>query len=251
MMEDAAKPRGPGLPGRAQRSSLIGKLFDETGDRLTPSHAKSRKGVKLRSYISHRLIAKAGRMGTSGWRLPAPALEAGIAAAIRTQLAAPGFALTLLPDAGAEEIARWSAGLADLPASRDDTVIHALARREDIAPGTMVIALNTAALAGRLGVDEDRLNAASLCIQSPFTTRKRGVETRIVLGNPLPTVDQVLLANIARAHVLFAQLRKGPRSMKSRDRLAPQPAGSSSCCPSPSLPPTSSRRWSQAVSRLG
>lgn len=43
---------------KAKRKSLIcGKLFDETGDRLTPSHSKIRKGVRLRYYISHRLVS--------------------------------------------------------------------------------------------------------------------------------------------------------------------------------------------------
>ena len=37
------------------KSLLCGKLFDETGDRLTPSHTKTRAGIRLRYYISHHL----------------------------------------------------------------------------------------------------------------------------------------------------------------------------------------------------
>ncbi|WP_261391087.1 recombinase family protein [Roseovarius atlanticus] len=45
----------------ASRNSLLcGKLFDEAGDRLTPSHSKTRKCVCLWYYIFHRLVAQAG-----------------------------------------------------------------------------------------------------------------------------------------------------------------------------------------------
>lgn len=48
------KERGMGRGGRKQISLLIGKLFDEAGDRLTLSHTKSSKGQRLRYYVSNR-----------------------------------------------------------------------------------------------------------------------------------------------------------------------------------------------------
>ena len=64
------------LSGQAQshtrsgrKSLLAGLLFDETGDRLTPSHAV-KGGRRYRYYISHRLM-DAGRRDEAGWRLPA------------------------------------------------------------------------------------------------------------------------------------------------------------------------------------
>lgn len=80
---------------------LTGILFDETGDRLSPTHA-NKKGVRYRYYISQRLIQKRRNRGTkadvldrpdgsrsvatggdisvstqtgSGWRVPARELE--------------------------------------------------------------------------------------------------------------------------------------------------------------------------------
>ena len=47
----AAKSRG--TKQRAARSPLAGKLYDETGDRLTPSHSR-KNGKRLRYYISRR-----------------------------------------------------------------------------------------------------------------------------------------------------------------------------------------------------
>ena len=51
-----------------QRSLLCGKIYDETGDRLTPSHSKTRACVRLRYYVSHRLIKNSGAASKDGWR---------------------------------------------------------------------------------------------------------------------------------------------------------------------------------------
>lgn len=59
---------------RAGRKSLLaGILFDETGDRLSPSHAV-RSGRRYRYYVSRRLV-QARRKDAAGWRLPAEHLE--------------------------------------------------------------------------------------------------------------------------------------------------------------------------------
>ena len=50
----SAKPRRRTTKGRAARSPLAGKLFDETGDRLTPSHTKKKNGQRLR-YLPDQL----------------------------------------------------------------------------------------------------------------------------------------------------------------------------------------------------
>ena len=81
MLQDgAARTRKSGARAnrKTQASLLIGKLFDETGDRLTPSHSKSKTGTRLRYFVSHRLIARSGETKKGGWRLPAPELESAI-----------------------------------------------------------------------------------------------------------------------------------------------------------------------------
>ena len=65
-------------------ASLMGKLRNETGDRLTPTHTK-RHGRRLRYYVSNRLIS--GGADPSGWRLPAPAFEREVAKAVARHLA--------------------------------------------------------------------------------------------------------------------------------------------------------------------
>ena len=72
LMDKSAKPRSK--PAAAHPSPLVGKLFDETGARLTPSHA-SKGGKRYRYYISRRHISDAAADVGSGWRLPADQLE--------------------------------------------------------------------------------------------------------------------------------------------------------------------------------
>lgn len=50
-----------------QRSLLCGKIFDETGDRLTPSHTKTKAGVRQRYYVSHHLIKNSGEANKEVW----------------------------------------------------------------------------------------------------------------------------------------------------------------------------------------
>ena len=77
LMQDAARRRGQ-PNGQSNASALVGRLFDETGDRLTPSHSK-RKARRYRYYVSRRLIegsaSDATSPGSGGWRLPAKQLE--------------------------------------------------------------------------------------------------------------------------------------------------------------------------------
>src|SRR5215216_2855395 len=71
--------------GRIREKSLLcGRLYDETGDRLTPSHAV-KDGRRYRYYISQRLM-ETRRRDQAGWRLPGEELEAGVIAAIRDLL---------------------------------------------------------------------------------------------------------------------------------------------------------------------
>ena len=201
------QPRVAEERGRAP-SLLAGKLFDETGDRLTPSHTKMRSGKRLRYYVSRRLIRKTKGDPAGGWRLPAPELEQAIAGLVRGKIAAPGFIAELLPDASADEIV----ALRDSLETSDDTttdIYLSLIERIDIAPGEMQLRLSAIAVAIRLAISAERLNEATLTLSAPFTARKRGVETRLVINNaPMPR-DTTLIRNIALAQDWMAALKAG------------------------------------------
>ena len=71
----SAKPRSK--PAAAHVSPLAGKIFDETGDRLTPSYA-CKGGKRYRYYVSRRLVTGASDDGTgcSGHESPREILPA-------------------------------------------------------------------------------------------------------------------------------------------------------------------------------
>src|SRR5208282_4945776 len=77
---------------RVEPSPLVGKLFEPSGARLTPSHA--RKGERrYRYYVSRRLTNGPASEVPNGWRLPAPELERTVAAAAQQLLGdAPAIA---------------------------------------------------------------------------------------------------------------------------------------------------------------
>ena len=55
--------------GRPPVSLLAEKVFDETSNRLTPTHSKTASGTRLRYCVSNRLIKESGEKDISGWRL--------------------------------------------------------------------------------------------------------------------------------------------------------------------------------------
>ena len=57
-----------------QPSLLAGLVFDETGERLTPSHA-IKKGTRYRYYVSRSLIVGTAKGKSNGRRIPAANLE--------------------------------------------------------------------------------------------------------------------------------------------------------------------------------
>ena len=66
-----------------QPSLLAGLAFDETGERLTPSHAV-KKGTRYRYYVSRSLIIGAAKDQSKGRRIPAANLETLVITRLRS-----------------------------------------------------------------------------------------------------------------------------------------------------------------------
>ncbi|MEL6735543.1 MAG: recombinase family protein, partial [Pseudomonadota bacterium] len=88
-------------------SPLVGKLFDETGDRLTPSHSR-KNGKRLRYYISRRLIKDRSQQHPDAWRLPADQIEMLLADTLLARLSRPGAALEMTTGLEAGQVQRVS-----------------------------------------------------------------------------------------------------------------------------------------------
>ncbi|MGB6537615.1 MAG: recombinase family protein, partial [Xanthobacteraceae bacterium] len=82
---------------------LIGRIFDDAGNRMSPSHAR-KGGSKYRYYLSSALLnGRAERTGSVA-RVPAAELEAVVVRAVREYVKSPGA--TNNPDLIATHIAR-------------------------------------------------------------------------------------------------------------------------------------------------
>jgi site-specific DNA recombinase len=208
-------------------SLLGGVLFDETGDRLTPSHA-IKDGKRYRYYISQRLM-QARKRDASGWRLPAEELEATILAALRNLLADHQQLLEIIGGEGREATAIKTAldratNLGhSLSAPLDQNATEALRTilaRIEIEPGQITLSLSRDGLRRCLGIetlqrDTDGKSSpdpapSTICL--PFVVRRRGVESRLVIGGEQqrpPSVDQRLIDTIARAMNWMQRLTSG------------------------------------------
>ena len=79
LLRSRAVRRAPRV-AKSAASPFIGKLFDESGQSLTPSHAV--KGERrYRYYVSRSLIRGSVDSAIGGWRLPAPEIERSVAIA--------------------------------------------------------------------------------------------------------------------------------------------------------------------------
>lgn len=200
---------------RPSVSPLAGLIFDQTGDRLTPSHSKTSNGRKLRYYVSHRLIRGTAPRDPSGWQLPGPELEKKVADLIRRHLNKPEVRTNILCDAAMDETAQISIKLSEMGKVEQSTraglqdACLALAARIDVTPGELRIAISAECLADLLDVGQSRINEELLTFTSSFQHRKRGVETKLIIDDSPSEVDATLLRNIARACKYFDLVTSG------------------------------------------
>jgi hypothetical protein len=115
--------------------------FDETGERLTPSHAV-KKGTRYRYYVSKSLIIGTAKDHSKGRRIPAGNLEDLVINRLRAFLADQGAILNAIRDEhsdGAKQkrlIARGlqiAEGLPAMPSDQTRAMLIALLRRNQNA----------------------------------------------------------------------------------------------------------------------
>ena len=203
-------------------SLLAGLVYDDTGDRLCPTHA-SKKGRRYRYYISKRLMHRTGSTD-GGWRLPASELEGAVAQAVAKfqqdklrvvdalQLAetAPDRLRAILSRA-----ATAARELHDDQPERHRQLLHLLLHRITLQAGSMRIELKRSGL-WRLVAGTDPDNSAHadglIAVTVPIEPRRRGVEAKLILRateRAAVTPDQYMINLIARAHLWFRQLVEG------------------------------------------
>ncbi|KAA9008797.1 recombinase family protein [Histidinibacterium aquaticum] len=208
--ERGQRRRGPNGKQVAADSALLkGKLRDGTGDRLTPTHVQ-RGDRRYRYYVSNRLIS--GGPDPNALRIPAIELERRVteivaghiqAAGERHRLATPSDAVA--SQSLSERATAYAANLRTDPG-------QALARLIDgvtLATGQITIRLDGTALAAALDLKEEEIERESLTIALPLQYRRRGQETRIVVGELQSTPDATLLRALRMAHRWATSIRDG------------------------------------------
>ena len=147
------------------------------------------------------------------WRLPAPQLETSIARVVHNHLADPGILPKLLGKIDAKDVDQLQAKtklLADTVAPHQSaSKWSALISSATISPGKLMVQLNSEAIADSLGVREDRIDGTHLRLEAAFQLRRKGVETKIILGGEPSEVDEVLIRNIVKARTWFEAIKRG------------------------------------------
>jgi site-specific DNA recombinase len=189
---------------KSAASPLTGKLFDESGQSLTPSHAV--KGDRrYRYYVSRNLINGTPDSGRSGWRLPAPEIERTVASA----------AYTILSDQAAIAEAVHTVGVAEsrLPSIFSTAAAWMKRLQSEVEVGAALNALVDRAdlidagirVSIKLPISKagEQHGTTELIIKRvfPMVVRRRGFEMRLVIQGsraPAPLADLVLMTAIAR-----------------------------------------------------
>jgi site-specific DNA recombinase len=160
--------------------------------------------------VYNRLIT--GGPDPTGWRLPAPKLEAIIARLIADHLTAATTERRLMaaPDLReGEKLIRASQGLLQRLRQKDPDTLRAILTSGSIDPRRITLTLDKAELATALGISPENLAPDLANIHSPVRLRRRGVEAKLVIGDHQPDPDPVLIRTLRDAHLWAGALREG------------------------------------------
>ena len=201
-----APPAGAAKLRSSSPSPLRGKLFDEAGIRLTPTHAV-KNNKRYRYYVSQRLTSGCGNTNSSAvnqcWRLPAREIERFVSEAIQNLLSDQGELTLRVREVGVEG-SRIAEVLMNV--SRWDGDPLELIDRVDLGTEEIAIVVD---LSDLLGGEPTRIRHTV-----PTTIRRRGVETRLVIGGfqgepRTYSSDPALIKAIARSRQWFDDLVSG------------------------------------------
>ena len=224
-------------------SLLAGLAFDDSGERLTPTHAV-KKGTRYRYYVSNSLITGSAKDHSQGRRIPAGNLESLVIGRLRAFLADEGAILSAISGAehnGVEQkrlIARGRRISEELPMLAPDAVrslLMMLVNRVDIKPEHIEIRLYRSRLHDLLQAQSlesslaDRAPASRpgdiLKLEVRTRLQRVGREVKLVVHNAedRAEADPGLLRIVARAHDFQERLIRNPDltvpAIASQERL--------------------------------
>jgi site-specific DNA recombinase len=241
---NAVKPRGSHIHHSDHQTTghlLTGLLYDDTGDRMSPTHAKAH-GRRYRYYVSSRIKATK-RTDPSSWRIPAPEID-------RTVVQ---FAATILNDHGqlvdwikanatnsdiqacleaarnlrsklhgAATTSKMSTDQGRLESQRQHehrVIVSEMFSRITLGTEAITFVVDVSGVVGLLNgssvkasrSDNDRVEH-QVALQLAITVKRRGVEMRLIVEGDQMTraPDPSLVTLVAKAHVYLEQLTSAP-----------------------------------------
>jgi site-specific DNA recombinase len=216
------------LPRKTEASVLMGKISDETGEGLSPTHTV-KSGRRYCYYICRGLRTQAG---DTGWRLPGKRFEDLVAKAVR-HILTDSVALSLALQAADIPATSYGAIIAAikhrLTEASDERLLKQVVDRVQLESGNMRLTLDLQSLLAQHSEPNRPLMIERLV---PIEIKRRGVEMRLVLrsnANVTANVDPILVKVIAKAHVWFEDLASGAvtniKELATREGVSPSYVG--------------------------
>ena len=205
---------GEKRPRVTEASPLIGKLFDESGTSLTPTHA-NKKGKRYRYYISQELVTGMNR-SSKGWRLPALEIENLVTQAARQILDNHSTLIDSLREVGVltrdiPDILKVASGESrklNSTTDRSETLTR-IVQRVELNNQCMRLTLQLASIVGRSD-NSNSMTPESITRDVPMKIKRRGVEMRLVIAGGISSrYDPALIKVVARARTWFDELQTG------------------------------------------
>jgi len=211
-------------------SLLAGLVFDESGQRLTPTHTV-KKGTRYRYYVSKSLVTGAAKDSAQGRRVPAGNLESLVVGKLRAFLADKGAILSAISDTakiGAEQqrlIARGRQVSDEFPTLSPDAIrssLMTLVQRIDITPEHVEIRVYRQGLHDLLAAPSieptlvppapRNYDADVVTFKVEAHLQRVGREMKLVVDNAenQAEADPGLLRIIVRAHDFHERLIRDP-----------------------------------------
>ncbi|MBF0561729.1 MAG: recombinase family protein [Alphaproteobacteria bacterium] len=202
--------------GRIEASVLVGRIYEDSGERMTPSHA-IKNGRRYRYYVSRSLVTGTVETSGRGWRLPARELERCVAdSAIAILRKRPALAAALreagLPtDQVPTALVVAAQCIERLKSDAEVAALTDLINRVEVSEDGLLLVLSLVPL---LPTDTvvDHPEALLLSQRIPMQVRRRGVELRLAIetDSGIPhKADPALLKAVTRARGWLADLVNG------------------------------------------
>ena len=193
-------------PSRGPSAYLVGKVFDETGDRLTPSKSKKSSGRVIRYYYSNRLIS--GGADPTGWRLRADMLEQLLSEIVGTRLSEALTQFRLAPQIKPHELVAAKTQLEKL----DTKAMLDLITRVDLSEARASVQLDVVKVAMLLQIDTKKLDLEYLRVEEPVILRKRTNGNKLTWVGYKGEPNHALIRAIVTAQAWVDEIKAG-RSM--------------------------------------